>query len=242
MTRPIQPSQLRPICLTSTVCKLFEKLLSVRLRPCLPEFRCAQLGARKSCQVLDGITTAQMMLQLSKSQKQPLLAMKLDFKAAFDSVHHRSIGALLYRATPCREAFYDFGNLLILRRLMLCVISRICCKMCMVDFKFCMMEGCRRNSTTDCKLSNDFCKAGTRPWLNKCMEIWARECRDLGRAMLQQSRVLEALMRADPLIGAHLSVTLTACIKHVRRMCAWECRANPALSPTPDCTQAHSSW
>ena len=69
-----------------------------------------------------------------------------------------------------------------------------------------------------------------------------RECRDLGRAMLQQSRVLEALMRADPLIGAHLSVTLTACIKHVRRMCAWECRANPDLSPTPDYTQAHSSW
>ena len=62
VTRPIQPSQLRPICLTSTVCKLFGKLLSVRLRPRLPEFRCAQLGARKGCQVLDGITAAQMML------------------------------------------------------------------------------------------------------------------------------------------------------------------------------------
>ena len=30
--------------------------------------------------------------------------MKLDIKAAFDSVHHRSIGTLLYRAAPCREA------------------------------------------------------------------------------------------------------------------------------------------
>ena len=60
VTRPIQPSQLRPICLTSTVCKLFGKLLSVRLRSHLPEFRCAQLGARKGCQVLDGITTAQI--------------------------------------------------------------------------------------------------------------------------------------------------------------------------------------
>ena len=29
-----------------------------------------------------------------------------------------------------------------------------------------------------------------------------RECRDLGRAMLQQSRVLEALMRADPFPSA----------------------------------------
>ena len=62
----------------------------MRLCKVLPEITVAQLGARKGCQVLDGITTVQMMLSLSRAKKASPLAAKLDIAAAFDSVHHRS--------------------------------------------------------------------------------------------------------------------------------------------------------
>ena len=85
ISKPLKPSQLRPICLTSTVCKLFGKLLSVRLRKTLPEITVAQLGARKA-----------------RAKKTPVLAVKLDIAAAFDSVHHRSIGHFLLQSQPSR--------------------------------------------------------------------------------------------------------------------------------------------
>ena len=103
--QPEGPGDLRPICLTPCLCRLYGKILMRRLHEVAPPYQAGQLGSRKGMQTLDGITTAQSMIAVARHvHKRPICLAKLDIRAAFDSVSHRAILTWLLRCRPCAEA------------------------------------------------------------------------------------------------------------------------------------------
>ncbi|CAE6933351.1 unnamed protein product [Symbiodinium sp. CCMP2592] len=101
---PISPADLRPICLTSTVAKLFGRILIYRIRKFAPACNPLQLGCHPGRQAMDGINTARAAISVSKRSSNPLCFAKLDIKAAFDSLSHRAIAHYLRELAPCKEA------------------------------------------------------------------------------------------------------------------------------------------
>ena len=70
------------------VAKLFTKALLQGLRPAFPPLMCGQLCARTGGQVLDGALAAQQLSYVAAEYGMPLMFLKLDIAAAFDSVEH----------------------------------------------------------------------------------------------------------------------------------------------------------
>ena len=101
---PAKPSDLRPICLTSTVAKLFGRILIHRMRKFLPACHALQLGCQPGRQAMDGINTVRAAISVSHRSGRPLCCAKLDIKAAFDSLSHRAITQYLKQGAPNLES------------------------------------------------------------------------------------------------------------------------------------------
>ena len=101
---PQTPADLRPIVLSSTVAKVFTKALMLRLRPKLPDIGAFQVGGVPQRQILDAACAVQQAIRLSEQYGKPLVIIKLDVAAAFDSLSHESIASFLAQAQGSREA------------------------------------------------------------------------------------------------------------------------------------------
>ena len=101
---PQSPADLRPIVLSSTVAKVFTKALMLRLRPQLPDIGAFQVGGVPQRQILDAACAVQQAVRLSEQYGKPLIILKLDVAAAFDSLSHESIASFLAQARGSREA------------------------------------------------------------------------------------------------------------------------------------------
>ena len=89
---PSNAADLRPICLTNTVAKLFGRILIHRMRAFLPPCNSLQLGCQPGRQAMDGVNTVKAAIAISNRVCGPLCFAKLDIKAAFDSLSHRAAG------------------------------------------------------------------------------------------------------------------------------------------------------
>ncbi|OLP76043.1 Retrovirus-related Pol polyprotein from type-2 retrotransposable element R2DM, partial [Symbiodinium microadriaticum] len=103
-TTPQAPADLRPIVLSSTVAKVFTKALMLRLRPQLPEIGAFQVGGVPQRQILDAACAVQQAVRLSEQYGKPLVIIKLDVAAAFDSLSHEALASYLAKAQGSREA------------------------------------------------------------------------------------------------------------------------------------------
>ena len=101
---PQAPADLRPIVLSSTVAKVFTKALMLRLRPQLPEIGAFQVGGVPQRQILDAACAVQQAVRLSEQYGKPLVIIKLDVAAAFDSLSHEALASYLAKAQGSREA------------------------------------------------------------------------------------------------------------------------------------------
>ena len=100
--RPSQPKDLRPICLTPVLCRVFSKVLMRRVHKTAPEYS-GQIGCRPGVQAADGVMAAQSTLQLLKQVKGAAYVAKIDIRAAFDSLSQASVLAWLLRCQPAKE-------------------------------------------------------------------------------------------------------------------------------------------
>ena len=101
---PSSAADLRPICLTNTVAKLFGRILIHRMRAFLPPCNSFQLGCQPGRQAMDGVNTVKTAISISNRSQAPLCFAKLDIKAAFDSLSHRTIANYLLQGTPNQES------------------------------------------------------------------------------------------------------------------------------------------
>ena len=101
VTRPSQPKDLRPICLTPVLGRIFSKVLMTRVHQFAPPYSGHQIGCRPGVQAADGIMAAQATLQLLKQTRGQAFVAKVDIKAAFDSL---SQNAVLRWLRSCRPA------------------------------------------------------------------------------------------------------------------------------------------
>ena len=101
---PSSPGDLRPIVLSSTVAKVFTKALMIRLRPHFPPIRAFQIGGIPQRQIMDAACAVQHAIRLSEQYGKPLIIIKLDVAAAFDSLSHSALAAFLATITGSREA------------------------------------------------------------------------------------------------------------------------------------------
>ena len=92
---PSLPKHLRPIVLSSTPCKLFTKILLMRLRSSFPPIAATQLACIPGSQTLDGSTCLQHIIHLSQEYRLPLIAIKLDVSSAFDHLSHDAVASFL---------------------------------------------------------------------------------------------------------------------------------------------------
>ena len=103
VSRPSEPKDLRPICLTPVLGRIFSKVLMKRVHLVAPPPSGHQIGCRKGVQVADGIMAAQSALQLLKHAKGRAFVAKLDIKAAFDSIDILAVHRWLLQAAPAKE-------------------------------------------------------------------------------------------------------------------------------------------
>ncbi|CAE7930361.1 pol, partial [Symbiodinium necroappetens] len=83
---------------------VFTKALMLRLRPKLPSIGAFQVGGVPQRQILDAACAVQQAIRLSEQYGKPLVIIKLDVAAAFDSLSHASIASFLAQAQGSREA------------------------------------------------------------------------------------------------------------------------------------------
>ena len=101
---PQGPKDLRPICLTPCLGKIFGKLLMRRVSSKAPPYRAGQMGCRAGSQALDGVAAAHIVLQQLRARGRagPCVA-KLDIQAAFDSISHHAVLNWLLLGEASRE-------------------------------------------------------------------------------------------------------------------------------------------
>ena len=92
---PRNPKDLRPICLSACVGKLFTKLLWTRIRAHAKPPRAFQLSGISGSQCIDGAAAVQHALRLSQEWGKPLIALKVDISQAFDTLRHEAVAAWL---------------------------------------------------------------------------------------------------------------------------------------------------
>ena len=100
---PACPKDLRPIVLSSTVSKVFTRLLLQRLRPKFPLMSSGQIIGEEGGQTLDAALAVQHSIRLSEERKQALVVGQLDIAEAFDTVAHEAVAGYLAAAGPARE-------------------------------------------------------------------------------------------------------------------------------------------
>ena len=93
---PCLPKHLRPEVPSSCMAKPLTKALPQRMR----RLRCGQLRARTGGQVLDGALAAQQLTYVAAQYSLPLLFLKLDIAAAFDSVEHPAVARFSCSCQP----------------------------------------------------------------------------------------------------------------------------------------------
>ena len=98
---PTKPADLRPIVVSTTACAIFTKILLLRLRPKFPDTAFGQLCGIQSSQTLDGSLAAQQLVHLSDAYGLPLVLVKINVKAAFDSVPHTAVAGFLTQSEIC---------------------------------------------------------------------------------------------------------------------------------------------
>ena len=101
---PSLPQHLRPIVLSSTVGKLFTKILLFRIRPHFPLPSANQIACIKKSQTLDGSVCLQHLIRLSQEYRLPLVAVKLDISSAFDHISHSAVASYLSQCGPQVES------------------------------------------------------------------------------------------------------------------------------------------
>ena len=101
--RPAQAKDLRPICLTPVLCRVFSKVLMARVHQVSPAYTGHQIGCRPGVQALDGILAAQSTLQLLRHSCGAAYAAKIDIKAAFDSLSQGAVFRWLMNCAPASE-------------------------------------------------------------------------------------------------------------------------------------------
>ena len=97
------PRDLRPIVLSDCCGKVFTKLLLYRLRNLFPPNKAGQLCGSSGCQALEGAAALQQLTYEANAFHKPLVAIKLDIHAAFDSLDHQAVAKFLCSLQPCRE-------------------------------------------------------------------------------------------------------------------------------------------
>ena len=100
---PSQPKDLRPIVLSSVVCKVFTRLLLQRLRPKFPALASGQIIGEAGAQTLDAALAVQHAIRLSEERKQPLVVAQIDIAEASDTVSHEAVANFLASLGPSRE-------------------------------------------------------------------------------------------------------------------------------------------
>ena len=109
--KPSLPSELRPICLSPCLSKIFGRLIMTRVATRCPPYSSGQMGCRARTQTVDGILAAQTVIgvlrrkyQMETKYQVEAHVAKLDIKAAFDSLSHASIVHYLLHCQPSSKA------------------------------------------------------------------------------------------------------------------------------------------
>ena len=103
VSRPQMPKDLRPICLTPVLCRVFSKVLMARVHRVAPPYTGHQIACRPGVQAADGIMAAQAALQLLKQTTGRAYSAKIDIKAAFDSLSQLAVLRWLMACAPALE-------------------------------------------------------------------------------------------------------------------------------------------
>ena len=103
--QPCMPKDLRPIVLSDCFGKIFTKILLHRLRDLFPPNQAGQLCGTKGCQALEGAAALQQLTYEANAFGQPLVVLKLDIQAAFDTLSHAAIARFMCELSPCHELF-----------------------------------------------------------------------------------------------------------------------------------------
>ena len=103
VARPAEPKDLRPICLTPVLCRLFAKVLMKRVHRTAPEHSGHQIGCRQGVQTMDGVLASQSAMQLLKQSRGAAYTAKIDIKAAFDSLARTAVLKWLHDCSPAAE-------------------------------------------------------------------------------------------------------------------------------------------
>lgn len=91
---PFNAASYRPVALTSTICKLMEKMVSTRLRWWMEDkhlFNKFQSGFRKNRGTIDQILRLSDDAHKAVHSKQYTLAVMIDLEKAFDLVWHKGL-------------------------------------------------------------------------------------------------------------------------------------------------------
>ena len=101
---PQEPGELRPICLSPVLSKIYGRMIMLRVAQACPPYQVGQLGCRPKTQTIDGIFAAETVAALVRRAHRSQIHMaKLDIKAAFDSLSHSAIISYLRNCRPCAE-------------------------------------------------------------------------------------------------------------------------------------------
>ena len=103
--KPCAPKDLRPIVLSDCFGKLFTKLILYRLREIFPSNRAGQLCGSPGCQALEGAAALQQLTYQANAFHKPLVVVKLDIHAAFDSLRHDAIAKFMCDLPPCQDMY-----------------------------------------------------------------------------------------------------------------------------------------
>ena len=94
---PSLPSSYRPISLTNSLCKIMERMVSLRLKLLLGDtkfFDSKQSGFRAGFSSLDGIARLENSIRKNQQEDRPTIGVFLDINKAFESINH---SALLFK-------------------------------------------------------------------------------------------------------------------------------------------------
>ena len=90
--KPGEPGELRPICLSPVLSKIYGRMIMVRVADLCPPYQVGQFGCRENTQTIDGIFVAETVVALTRRAHNSNIHMaKLDIRAAFDSLAHSAI-------------------------------------------------------------------------------------------------------------------------------------------------------
>lgn len=82
----------RPICLLSTIYKIFSRLILKRIKVKITDGSCKeQAGFKRGFSTIDHIHTLNQIIERCNEYKKPLALLFIDFEKAFDSVEHNAV-------------------------------------------------------------------------------------------------------------------------------------------------------